>query len=126
VYSIYPHFGSLESSNTIPESYFLNSPIILKKCSGLSAKSFFQIDKSNVIFDTLKVSEDDEKALIVRLFETFGGETVFKLHSLFDIQSACKCDLLERKICDIDIVDSHSIELEIHPFQILSLKLYFK
>jgi alpha-mannosidase len=124
VYSIYPHFGSLESSNTIPESYFLNSPIILKSCSGLNAKSFFQVDEHNIIIDTVKVSEDNNNVVIVRLFEAHGGETKFTFKSLFCIHEAYTCDLLERNICVVDVLDKFSIELVIHPYQILSLKLY--
>jgi alpha-mannosidase len=135
-YSILPHFED-NYFETFAAAYFLNSPIRVVKAkshgSNLNGLSrIFSVDASNAIIDTIKISEDDPKCLIVRIFEAMGGQSKVNLRTAIPFEKAVVCDLLERgtpDISDLQIQECEgyfSVLFELNPFQVISVKLLAK
>ncbi len=59
-----------------------------------STESFFSVNKASVIIDSVKKAEDS-KDIIVRLYESHGGRTHFRLHSALPVKSANLCNMME-------------------------------
>jgi len=85
-YALLPHIGSFNESSVVEEGYKFNVPLVTKYIEDSNVDSAFQlfkIDKEkNVIIDTIKYAENEvlsNKAVVVRLYEAYGGTTPFKL-----------------------------------------------
>ena len=79
--------------------------------------------------DTLKRSED-EKAVIIRFYETEGKKTLARLRFDRIIKSIWLTDLLENNIRQVN--DDYNenkrndlLEIEVEPFKIVTLKVKF-
>jgi alpha-mannosidase len=93
-----------------------------------STYSFLQIYPKNIVLSTIKMSED-EKAIIIRFYETEGKKTLAKLRFARKIKSIWLIDLLEndvkRVIDDNGNKKDNFLEIEVEPFKIITLKAKF-
>ena len=106
--------------------------------------SFLQIDPKNVVLSTLKISED-ERAIIIRLYEIEGRKTVAELKFDRKFQSVQATDLLENEI-EQEVINNNNnninsinnsnndsllsskedqIRVKVEPFKIVTLKVKF-
>ncbi|OUM67709.1 glycoside hydrolase family 38 protein, partial [Piromyces sp. E2] len=90
-----------------------------------SVFQLFNINKEkNVIIDTIKYAENESvanKAIVVRLYEAYGGTTQFKLHCPLPIKKCYICNGLEDTLYEVEWRDN-SCNLTIKPFKCL---IYF-
>jgi alpha-mannosidase len=91
--------------------------------------SFLQIEPRNIVLSTLKRSED-EKAVIIRFYETEGKKTLARLRFDRIIKSIWLTDLLENNIRQVNDDYNESkrndlLEIEVEPFKIVTLKVKF-
>jgi len=93
-----------------------------KKKWELNDRSFLSVDKPNIVVTAMKLSED-EKGLIVRLFETEGktGEVILQLP--FRFKSAYLCSLIEEKIKPLPIKEG-KVNVHFRKHDIVTIKLY--
>lgn len=117
-YGIYASNSSLEKSNLVQHGYNFNNPIEIKK-SNLSIKPIIICDNNSVILETIKVAENQD-GLIVRLFETYGNATSFKLKINKKYKEIFETNMLEEKIGIIE-----PSKIEINPFEIKTIKIVF-
>ena len=94
-----------------------------------SLYSFLQIEPRNIVPGTLKRSED-EKAVIIRIYETEGKKTFARLRFDRIIKSIWLTDLLENNIRQVNDVYNENkrndlLEIEVEPFKIVTLKVKF-
>eukprot|EP00002_Diphylleia_rotans_P013362 TRINITY_DN2611_c0_g1_i1.p1 TRINITY_DN2611_c0_g1~~TRINITY_DN2611_c0_g1_i1.p1 ORF type:complete len:1037 (-),score=191.12 TRINITY_DN2611_c0_g1_i1:277-3387(-) len=125
-YSFYPHLGGGPAEGgVVQEAMKLNSPIYVKGiASSVQEISFAQVDKPNIIIDCFKRAEDNGD-LIIRLYESYGGTTKFKLtFPNLNIRSATSVNILEETIQPLSIA-SNSVSLTATPFQIMTLRFGF-
>jgi alpha-mannosidase len=128
-YSLYPHSGPW-SEETQREAYLLNDPIIVyrsnverrrseKQISNLH--SLVSVSKPNVIIETIKRAEDND-GIILRLYESQRkrGPVLVKLG--FAVESAWETNLLEENESELSVVND-SIELNMRPYQIMTIRL---
>ncbi|VDK20997.1 unnamed protein product [Anisakis simplex] len=144
-YAFYPFIGSIQQPNgnaamsVMRCAFEFNNPVrYLEGIAGTISEhidNVFKISGSDgVIIDTIKASEDDENALIMRLFECFGGSARIWLHwNHARIVSIDLADGLEQSISNIPIestipneseqedVPSESVKLEFHAFELKTL-----
>src|SRR5215470_16887496 len=86
--------------------------------------SFLQIDDPDVLLETWKPAEDGN-GTILRLLE-FGGKNPRKLTvavPLLSLGKATQTDAVERNQKTLSLRDSGSFEIEIHPHEILTIRL---
>ncbi len=83
----------------------------------------FTLEPDNLILSALKKAEDDD-ALIIRFFETFGESCRAILGVPENITKAEVVNLLEEREGEVEIKNG-VIEIDVKPFEIISLKLAY-
>jgi alpha-mannosidase len=128
-YSLYPHAGPL-NEETQREAYLLNDPIIVyrsnveshrskRKISNLN--SLVSISRSNVIIETIKRAEDGD-GIILRLYESQRKRGPVQVKLGFAVESAWETNLLEENEAELE-VDGDSVQLNLKPYQIMTIRL---
>ncbi len=125
-YSVCPHKGRLDESDTTRLSYYLNYPMTAVKATGDASSlpeelSPVSLDRENVIIETFKESEDGEDT-IIRLYESENRRTRVTLTTAFPAKQAFLCDLMENELCELEITDGR-ITLDVGCFEIITVKL---
>lgn len=127
-YSLYAHNGNLYSSDTIKQAYYLNNPLKAyalpkERTSTLPEEfSFIEIDKENVVCETIKQAEKGEN-IVVRLYESKNSRTKTAIKFGIHVRKIYSCNLLEERISEIPI-KGNGCEMEIKPFEIITLELF--
>jgi alpha-mannosidase len=122
-YALMPHPGGFREAGVIAAAEDLNAPLRIVR-SGLAAgaqRSLIEVDRPQVVVETIKRTEDSD-AVVVRLYESWGGRCRARLRTTLPARRAVLCDLLERERTEVAVVNSE-VELELTPFKILTLKL---
>lgn len=126
-YSLFPHVGGW-NEKTIASAYALNDPLIVfvpEKRTMIKKRpdrSLIAVDQPNVIIETIKNAED-ENGIIIRLYESQRKRNKVTIQTGFKIQSAFLVNLLEDPERQLDLIGENQIELEIKPFQIITLRV---
>ena len=77
IYALYPHKEKFEDSDVLARGYAINNELEVIDTE-LDIDPIITSNKDNIVIETIKVSED-EKGLIVRVYEANGQETVANL-----------------------------------------------
>ncbi len=122
-YALLPHRGDFREAGVIEAAEDLNSPLRVVP-TGMApgmARSLVEVDTRQVIVEAIKRAEDSE-AVVVRLYEAWGGRCQARLRTSLPLRRALLCDLLERERTEVEVRDGE-LMLELTPFKILTLKL---
>jgi alpha-mannosidase len=134
-YSLYPHAGAW-NEETQREAYLLNDPIIVYQrlmdhgSSTMDRKpltvihhptSMVSTTQSNVIIETIKRAEDGN-GIIVRLYESHRQRGQVQLKLGFPVEAAWQTNLLEENESALR-VEQDTIQLDLKPYQIMTLRL---
>lgn len=125
-YSLLPHAGDYRKGETVREAYSLNQPFIcrpIKTNKGALSMlfSFVSCRNSNIVVETVKQAESGD-AIIIRLYDAHDCKVNGILDFGFDFEKAYICDLLENEIQELE-VDGRSIQIPVHNFEIVTIKL---
>lgn len=136
-YAIYPHKGGL-STSTVKEAHTFNYIYqyeVPKKFAG-EINEFITIEgDENVILSNIKRGEDDSsinspyalntvdtKSVVVRVFESLGGESNAVLKTNLNIKTVEKIDNLELNALEtlkfVNSSENNSIPIKLRPFEI--------
>lgn len=133
-YSLLPHAGTLQDSDTVREGYMLNLPMAAisrpaeVRPSGIrlpESWSAVRVDADNVIADTVKKAEDGD-GIIIRLYESLNKRCRTSVTLGFEAESVESCDLLENpeKPVAIESKDGRTtFGIDVSPFEIITLKV---
>ncbi len=119
VYSFLPHTGSFSAQNVIKPAYELNVPAVVGR-GGYEAVALAVPEKDNIIVESIKPCEDNEKAFIARLYEAEGTYTVTGVKLAPGAKKAQITNMLEEVI---ETADTDS--LEFRPFEIKTIKISY-
>lgn len=124
--AILPHVGDLCESGVIREAHALNQPLVsmpIVAHGGSLPESFsmISVDEQSVVIDGIKRAEGSD-AVIVRLYESFGGSVNAHLRLPHGVSRAALCDLMENEQTELEIKNG-LVSLPLHAFQIATLKL---
>ena len=125
--SVYPHGNDFQNAGVIDEALALNQPLVamnIPENRGTMPEIFslISVDESAIVIDGVKRAEDSD-ALVVRLYESFGGSAVANVRVPDGIKSASLANLSEEEICKLNI-ENGVITLPMHAFEIATLILY--
>ncbi|HXD82549.1 MAG TPA: glycoside hydrolase family 38 C-terminal domain-containing protein, partial [Candidatus Acidoferrum sp.] len=122
-YALMPHGGDFRAAGVIAAAEDLNAPlrIVSGSFAGAERRSLVVVDTPQVIVETIKRAEDSD-AVIVRLYEAWGGSCHAQVRTTLTASRAYLCDLLERNVEEVAIREG-VVELDLTPFKILTLKL---
>lgn len=119
-YSLMPHTGDYRDAGVIEQAYLLNNPLLVVKGKGVGKLptrwSMISVDKKNIIIEVVKQSEDG-KGIIVRAYESAGGQTKAKFNVGFNAKAVYECSLMEDERIEVPCKDN-SVECVFSPFEI--------
>jgi alpha-mannosidase len=122
-YALMPHPGDFRQAGVIAAAEDLNHPLRAVRGSLAEGerRSLVEVDSPEVAVAAIKRAEDSD-AVIVRLYEAWGGRCRTRLSTSLPVSRAYLCDLLEREREEVP-VRAGQLELELTPFKVLTLKL---
>ena len=122
VYSVLPHNTAFCAKSVIRPAYELNVPHIISE-GEFEVKAPASVNKPNIIIESIKPCEDEEKAYIVRAYEAEGTQTNCELNLCDDVKAAELTDMLEQSVSEKE--NSNSLTLQFRPFEIKTIKAYY-
>jgi alpha-mannosidase len=122
-YALYPHAQGPQLGGVIPEAAAFNQPLrVFSSSAAIEEKSYFAVDNPAIVLDTVKKAEDSNH-LILRLYESHGGQQTGTLKSSLPVRQVSRVNLLEQeKPGPVDLA-GHEIRLTLRPFELVTLKL---
>ena len=118
-YSLMPHTGDYRDAGVIEQAYTLNNPFIAinaKGQGGLPTRwSMISVNKANIVIEVVKQAEDG-KGIVVRAYESAGGQTKATLRLGFKAKSAYECSLMEDNRMQIPLTED-TLESVFSPFE---------
>jgi alpha-mannosidase len=122
-YALMPHPGDFREAGVTQAAEDLNAPLRITQGDLPTAqrRSLVELDTRRVVVEAIKRAEDSD-AVIVRLYEAWGGRCKARVRTTLPASRAFLCDLLERNREEVP-VHGGVIELHFTPFKILTLKL---
>ncbi|MFC1987286.1 alpha-mannosidase [Chloroflexota bacterium] len=126
-YAIQPHEGDWRQAGMYKQAREYIYPLVSitadSKGDLPAESSFLQLSPDNLILSALKKAEDSDE-VILRFYETKGEKTPAEVKLFREIKRLTRVDLLEREEDELP-VDGNSFNLEVKPFEIVSLKIKF-
>ena len=115
-----------EIADAVEEGYRRNLP--LRHLDGVgdgTVEPLFTVDASGIVVEAVKLAEDGSGDVVVRLYEAYGRRVRGRLTAGFDVTGISTTDLVERPLDEpaLRSVDGTSADLELRPFQIVTLRL---
>ena len=122
VYSFLPHTGDFSADNVILPAYGLNyKPLVIRGAAELD--SLARADSSNIIIETVKPCEDNQKAFILRLYEAEGTFTRSRVTLGMKPKAIELTNMLEEKLEAMDA--GSTFDLTFGPFEIKTVKISY-
>lgn len=126
-YSFYVKSSNFADSGVVREGMQLNSPLAFWG-KGTGKKEYFRILPDNVILETVKMAEDGENHLILRLYEAIGKHTSCVVSAGFKISKLWETTMEENApstaMLPVKLLENKSdILLNFAPFEIKTLRL---
>lgn len=115
-YSLLPHQGDWVQGDTVKHAWVLNNPVICAEGKSTDSDfSLFHLSVDNVMVDSVKKAEDENK-IVLRLHEFTGRRGPVHIQSDFSILSWQECDLMERPVEDES--KQKDLQFNINPYEI--------
>ena len=126
VYAIYPHCGDWRVGGTVRQAYELNVPLCAapghtESPAVLTPFSFIEVDRENVVVDTVKGAEDGD-GFILRAYESQGARGNACARFAFPIASVTECNLMETDEKTI-FPDGNAFSFYIKPYEIKTFRI---
>ncbi len=126
-YRLYPHAGSWKDALTIRRGYDFNYSLIAVQATNHAGAmppqhSFAEVQNDNVVITAVKRSEDD-RSLIVRLYEWAGKDSQVTLRIPAGAQSAESANLMEQPDATPVSLIKDEVGLHVHPYEIATIRI---
>lgn len=122
VYSFMPHNCAFCAGAVIQPAYMLNIPHIVSK-GAFEVTSLVKTDKPNIIVESIKPCEDEDKAFILRLYEAEGTRTNSVITFGDTVRKLVLTNMLEEEIDSA--IDGTVFKTQFRPFEIKTIKAYY-
>ncbi|MFD5078561.1 alpha-mannosidase [Streptomyces sp. NPDC058371] len=104
----------------IAGGYALNLPL---RPAPATARALVALDTTDVLVESVKLSDDRSGDVVVRLYEACGGAASARLSAGFALAAVFDCDLLEQPEREVTLASDETADLRLRPFQIRTLRL---
>ena len=121
-YAVYPHEGDLQTGGVIEEGYDLNAPVQAVPVDEAVEYAPVDVDERGVVVESIKRAEDDENALVIRVYEAWGRETEARISFDLPVESAAETNLIEDHEADLPVADG-AVALDLDSFDIRTVRL---
>ena len=122
VYAFMPHDCTFSAEAVALPAYRLNIPHIVSE-GVYQAKALAKADKPNIIVESVKPCEDENRAFIIRLYEAEGTRTNAEITLSDDVEKISVTNMLEEET--EDTVSGNIFNTQFRPFEIKTLKAYY-
>lgn len=122
VYAFMPHGCAFSAEAVALPAYRLNIPHIVSE-GVYQAKTLAKADKSNIIVESVKPCEDENRAFIIRLYEAEGTRTNAVITLSDDVEKISVTNMLEEETDSA--IDGNVFNTQFRPFEIKTLKAYY-
>jgi len=122
VYSFLPHNSGFGVESVIKPAYELNIPPVVS-AGEYKTTQLIEVEADNIIVETIKPCEDNERAFIVRMYDAEGAYTRTGIKLFDGAKSAEITNMLEEPLEAIE--DVKAINLEFRPFEIKTIKVIY-
>jgi len=127
-YAAMPHTGTFQSAGVIQRAYELNAQdsAFIAAAEDPPSLSLFYLSSPAVVMETVKKAEDIQNAIIVRLYEAYGGKVSTSLTSSLKIERVARCNLLEELLPGMELAwdVTKGCKIDFKPFEIITLVIY--
>ncbi|PWH14137.1 MAG: alpha-mannosidase [Anaerolineae bacterium] len=124
-YALYTWNGPLLNSGLLREAYDLNAPVQMVNGAPAAPRgSFFQLDRENIVLETVKPAEDGSGDVILRLYEAMRTATRCTLTAFRPLRAALQTNLLEEPLQPLN-PQGERLTLDFRPFEIKTLRIQF-
>jgi alpha-mannosidase len=126
IYALLPFVGAFAESGVVRAAYELNAPVGVV-AGGASSASLCSIDNAAVIVESVKAPEsgDSGKRLVLRLYESLGGQARSTLNfGGRPLSAAWTTDMLEGNAQSLPFAGS-TLALDFRPFEIKTVLVEF-
>ena len=120
-YAVMPHAGGWREAGVVAEAHRFNALVLW--AAGGEHGSLAACDDPNLVLDTVKLAEDEDDAMVVRLYECHGARGVATLRFGWEVGRAAFCNVLEEDSGEAKVSEARTVEVPYTPFQIITLKL---
>ena len=121
-YSFLPYQGAFGAEHVIRPAFCLNvKPVVTE--SGMAEATLASVDADHVIIDTVKPSEDGDRAFVLRLYEAEGTAAETTLHINVPVVSAELTNMLEKT--EEVLKAAQDISLHFRAFEIKTVKIRY-
>jgi len=122
VYSFLPHNCAFGAEAVIQPAYKLNVPHIVSE-GVFEAKALVKTDRPNVIVETVKPCEDEDRAYIVRIYEAEGTRTNCEISFHESVNKYAVTNMLEESVDEVK--NGNVLITQFRPFEIKTVKAYY-
>ncbi|XP_055352716.1 alpha-mannosidase 2C1-like [Paramacrobiotus metropolitanus] len=132
-YAIMPHWGSFQEAQLIQHASSLNdtwdpayeTPTDSDQAQRSGLVRFFTISDPAVILDAVKTAENGQsRAIVIRLYESYGGSAVAAVETLFPVEAVQECDLLENFVGEKTPVKDKKFVVTLRAFEVKSFVVF--
>ena len=113
--------GTFADCDVVRQGYDLNVPALVMPGSS-SRFSLAEVDRENIILDTMKPAEDGSEDIILRLYESKKAAVTARIHTAFEGYTPYVCDMLEN-ILEEAPVENGGILLSFRAFEVKTIRL---
>jgi alpha-mannosidase len=129
-YSLFPHKGRLENSETVHKGYEFNYPLISVLSDIHNGElpinhSFVQISDKSIILTSIKQADEDENAFILTMYESSGKEKNVEFTLPFNPVKVFETDFLEETLFSVKHKEN-KINLTMPKNSVKVLKVFIK
>ena len=124
-YAFVAYEGDFGTSPVVREGLDLNYEPVITEGTG-SEGSFFELDKENIILDTIKLAEDGSGDLILRLYDSKKAAGRAVLSSCLTFGKVSECDMLENVTKELKLSAENGrscVALDFRAFEVKTLRL---
>jgi alpha-mannosidase len=118
VYAIVP---GATVGDAVAEGYALTVPLRPADRAG-DVAPLIRVENPAVVVESVKLADDRSGDIVVRLYESRGGQARTDIHCGVAVASAHLTDLLERPTAPVDVCGG-TLSLRLRPFEICTLRL---
>ncbi len=122
VYSFLPHSCTFSAESVVQPSYKLNVPHIVSE-GVFEATALAVADKPNIIVESIKPCEDEDRAYIVRLYEAEGTRTNCRISFCDSVRGYALTNMLEEPLAETKWESNLSVQFR--PFEIKTVKVFY-
>ncbi|MBS3764956.1 alpha-mannosidase, partial [Candidatus Bipolaricaulota bacterium] len=124
-YSFLPHSGDFRQAGVIEEAYDFNIPTETTQVNRfMEVPPLIETSDRGVVVESIKLSQDSDRRLVVRLYEAWGRNSKSRIDLGFQAEKVVTLNLIEDELEELDL-SGGKLKYDFDPFEIVTLGVDF-